>query len=79
MARGKGTAAENGFWVPEKARWSHLQAHAKQPAIGKMVDDGEPFDEKMKRLAAQLAAQFEESAKLEKAIRENLKKVGYGF
>ncbi len=31
--------AENVFWVPAEARWSHLQAHAKQPAIGKLVDD----------------------------------------
>ena len=32
-------AAENIFWVPAKARWSHLQAQAKQPTIGKQVDD----------------------------------------
>ena len=31
--------AENGFWVPAEARWSHLQANAKQPSIGKLVDD----------------------------------------
>lgn len=31
--------AENVFWVPKKARWSHLQANAKQPAIGKLIDD----------------------------------------
>ncbi|MCE9552916.1 MAG: type I restriction-modification system subunit M [Planctomycetes bacterium] len=31
--------AENVFWVPKEARWSHLQASAKQPAIGKVVDD----------------------------------------
>ena len=31
--------AENVFWVPADARWSHLQAHAKQPAIGRIVDD----------------------------------------
>lgn len=31
--------AENVFWVPADARWSHLQANAKQPAIGKIVDD----------------------------------------
>lgn len=29
----------NVFWVPEQARWSYLQAHAKQPEIGRMVDD----------------------------------------
>ena len=31
--------AENVFWVPKEARWSHLQAKAKQPTIGKDIDD----------------------------------------
>ena len=31
--------AENVFWVPRVARWSHLQARAKQPTIGKDIDD----------------------------------------
>jgi len=31
--------AENVFWVPKEARWSHLQANAKQPTIGKIIDD----------------------------------------
>ncbi len=31
--------AENVFWVPKLARWSHLQAQAKQPTIGKTIDD----------------------------------------
>ena len=31
--------AENIFYVPEKARWSYLQANAKQPEIGTLVDD----------------------------------------
>jgi len=31
--------AVNIFWVPKEARWSHLKANAKQPSIGKMVDD----------------------------------------
>ena len=29
----------NVFWVPKVARWSTLQANAKQPAIGKQIDD----------------------------------------
>ena len=41
-------------------------------------DDGEPFDEKMQRLVSELNAQFSESAKLEKAIKANLKGLGYG-
>jgi type I restriction enzyme M protein len=31
--------AENVFWVPKEARWSHLQANAKQPTIGKLIDE----------------------------------------
>ena len=31
--------AENVFWMPADARWSHLQASAKQPSIGKVLDD----------------------------------------
>jgi type I restriction enzyme M protein len=30
--------AENVFWVPREARWSYLQANAKQPEIGKLID-----------------------------------------
>jgi len=31
--------AENVFWVPADARWSHLQANAKQTTIGKLIDE----------------------------------------
>ncbi|MDQ3668176.1 MAG: type I restriction-modification system subunit M [Acidobacteriota bacterium] len=31
--------AANIFWVPQEARWSHLRANAKQPTIGKTLDD----------------------------------------
>jgi type I restriction enzyme M protein len=31
--------AENVFWVPKEARWSHLQAKAKQSNIGKLIDE----------------------------------------
>ena len=31
--------AENVFWVPKEARWSHLQAKAKETTIGKDIDD----------------------------------------
>lgn len=31
--------AENVFFVPAEARWSHLVSQAKQPTIGKTVDD----------------------------------------
>jgi type I restriction enzyme M protein len=31
--------AENVFFVPPSARWQYLQSHAKQPTIGKTVDE----------------------------------------
>ena len=41
-------------------------------------DDGEPFEEKMKRLTAALREQQKEAAKLDAAIRKNLEALGYG-
>ena len=31
--------ADNVFWVPKEARWSYLQAQAKQRSIGKTIDE----------------------------------------
>src|SRR2546426_2693048 len=31
--------AQSIFWVPPEARWPHLKAQAKQPTIGRLVDD----------------------------------------
>lgn len=31
--------AERVFWVPKEARWSYLRNNAKQPTIGKLIDD----------------------------------------
>ena len=42
------------------------------------TDDGEPFEEKMRRLAAQLREQQQEAARLDAAIAANLKDLGYG-
>ena len=36
----------NIFWVPENARWNFLQKYAKQPDIGKLVDNAMEFIEK---------------------------------
>ncbi len=40
-------------------------------------EDDEPFEEKMKRLTAELQEQFRESSRLEKAIRKNLEVLGF--
>lgn len=42
-----------------------------------VADDGEPFEEKMARLVAELNGQFAESAKLELAIKANLSGLGF--
>ena len=31
--------ADNVFWVPQEARWSHLKDQARQPTIGQSVDE----------------------------------------
>ncbi len=41
-------------------------------------DDGEPFDEKMKRLTTTLREEMAEGRKLDAAIEANLKDLGYG-
>jgi len=42
-------------------------------------DDGEPFEEKMERLTAELAELFEKSEELKKQIKANLEEQGYGI
>ncbi|NLK50565.1 MAG: SAM-dependent DNA methyltransferase [Candidatus Cloacimonetes bacterium] len=32
--------AKNVFWVPKEARWPQFKSNAKQPHIGKLIDDG---------------------------------------
>ncbi len=46
--------------------------------MAEVEEDDEPFEEKMERLTAQLEEQFAESARLEQAIRENLRELRYG-
>jgi type I restriction-modification system DNA methylase subunit len=92
-AAGLGRRAENegapGLYVDipgfcKSATTSEIAQHGYVLTPGRYVgaeeieDDGEPFDQKMKRLVAELNAQFAESPKLEKAIKLNLKGLGYG-
>jgi type I restriction enzyme M protein len=56
----------------------HVLTPGRYVGAEEVEDDGEPFEEKMPRLVAELEGQFAESAKLEKAIRANLKGLGYG-
>ena len=63
----------------KSATTAEIVAHGHVLTPGRYVgaedveDDGEVFEEKMKRLVAELRGQFAESAKLEMAIKENLR------
>ena len=56
----------------------HVLTPGRYVGAEEVEDDGEPFDEKMKRLVAKLEEQFTEGARLEKEIRKNLRGLGYG-
>jgi type I restriction enzyme M protein len=62
----------------EIAAHGHVLTPGRYVGAEEVEDDGEPFEEKMPRLVAELEAQFAESAKLEQAIRANLRGLGYG-
>jgi type I restriction enzyme M protein len=61
----------------EIAAHGHVLTPGRYVGAEEVEDDGEPFEEKMPRLVAELYAQFAESAKLEKAIKANLKGLGF--
>ena len=50
----------------------HILTPGRYVGAAEVEDDGEPFEEKVERLTAQLEEQFAESARLEATIRENL-------
>jgi len=64
--------------APEIAAHGYVLTPGRYVGAEVLEDDGEPFEKKMPRLAAELQAQFAESAKLEQAIRANLRGLGYG-
>ncbi len=89
MGEGRGTgegqarAYENVPGFCKSATTAEIVGHGYVLTPGRYVgaeeveDDGEPFPEKMARLVKELEGQFAESAKLETAIRANLKGLGF--
>ena len=61
----------------EIAAHGHVLTPGRYVGAEEVEDDGDPFEEKMPRLVAELHAQFTESAKLEQAIKANLGGLGY--
>jgi len=81
-----GNGANLGFktklWLAaDKLRSKMDAAECKHVVLGliflKYISDA--FEDKMQRLTSELAEQFRESARLESAIKANLKELGYGL
>ena len=64
--------------LDEVRRHGHALTPGRYVGAEPQEDDGEPFEEKMKRLAARLREQQAESARLDAAIAANLKEIGFG-
>ncbi len=67
-----------GAPLDEIRKHGHVLTPGRYVGAEAAEDDGEPFDEKMKRLTATLRHQTNEAAKLDAAIAANLKELGYG-
>ena len=61
----------------EIARQDYILTPGRYVGIEEQEDDGEPFEEKMGRLTAELSELFARSDKLEKEIRQRLGEIGY--
>ena len=61
----------------EIAKQDYILTLGRYVGIEEQEDDGEPFDEKMKRLTSELSEMFEKSHELENEIREKLGAIGY--
>ncbi len=64
--------------LDEIRKHGHVLTPGRYVGAEAQEDDGEPFEEKMKRLVSQLRGQQAEAAKLDAAIAANLKGLGYG-
>jgi type I restriction enzyme M protein len=64
--------------MEEVRKHGHVLTPGRYVGAEAQEDDGEPFDEKMKRLTVQLREQMVEARKLDAAIEANLKGLGYG-
>jgi len=56
----------------------HILTPGRYVGAAEVEDDGEPFEQQMARLTAELRQQMEESEKLDRVIWANLEDIGYG-
>jgi type I restriction enzyme M protein len=64
--------------LDEIRQHGHVLSPGRYVGAEAIEDDGEPFEEKMRRLATTLREQQAEGAKLDAAIAANLRELGYG-
>jgi type I restriction enzyme M protein len=65
--------------IDDIAKQDYILTPGRYVGIAEEEDDGEPFDEKMKRLTGELSKCFEESNRLQEEIKKNLEAIGYGM
>ena len=63
--------------LEEVRKHGHVLTPGRYVGAEAQEEDEEPFEDKMKRLTAQLREQQTETAKLDKAIADNLKSLGF--
>lgn len=61
----------------EIAKQDYILTPGRYVGIEEQEDDGEPFEEKMERLTAELSELFAKSHELETQIKERLGAIGY--
>ena len=64
--------------LEEVSRHGHVLTPGRYVGTEAQADDGEPFDEKMKRLAARWHEQQAEARRLDAKIKANLERLGFG-
>ena len=80
--QGEGYADVPGFCksatLEEVRKHGHVLTPGRYVGAEPQPDDGEPFEDKMARLAAQWREQQAQAAKLDAAIEANLARLGFG-
>jgi type I restriction enzyme M protein len=65
--------------IEEVAEHRYVLTPGRYVGAEEVEDDGEPFEEKMERLTAELSGQFRESERLVGEIKASLEDIGYEF
>lgn len=63
--------------IQEIEKQDYILTPGRYVGIEEVKDDGEPFEEKMKRLTSELSEMFAKSHELEEEIRKKLEAIGY--